>query len=430
VAGVDPAKTLPQRRGVAFALALIAGLYITQGISHGFFNRTFPVLLRQDGVAIEIVGLSHLVFLPWVLSVLWSPLVDRWHLPGVGRRKSWIVPTQVLLAATLMLVAVWLSARTASLSGSWLILALLALSASTLAATQDVATDGYAVEMLPESARGWGNGWQIGGYWIGMLFGSGVLLLIQAWLGLVSATAIIAVFILLVCLAVALRPEPSYRPGSVHAAPSLLKVFRRPDLRLMLIVIVLYRFGDAFGKAMITPYLVDIGLSMTDIGWLLGTSGVGFALAGCVVGGVLMHPLGRHRALIAFGVMQVFAIAAIVLIVTLRATSFPILVAVVGLEYFAVSLAFIAMYSIMMDVCSPDQPGTDFTAQACVGNLVGIAASAVSGFSVAALGYQGHFVLALSLTVAGLIGVVCLLPRLSERGRTFATTIGTSSGVP
>lgn len=414
-----PRKSFPDRRGVTSILALIAGLYISQGISHGFFNRTFPVLLRQEGVAIEIVGLAHLLFLPWVLSVLWSPLVDRWHLPGIGRRRSWLVPTQGLLAVSLMLVALWLSTRTTDLISSWMAPAFLAIFASTLAATQDVATDGYAVEMLPPESRGFGNSWQIGGYWIGMLAGSGGLLLLQAQVGLVAAMAVLCGFILLVCLCVALKPEPIEAPAKVRAAPSLLKTLRRTDVRRMLLVIVLYRFGDAFGTAMIAPYLVDIGLGTADIGWLIGTVGVGFALAGCLAGGMLMRPLGRRRALLAFGGMQVIAGVGLLAIVVISTKSLIILAAMVGLGYFAVSLAFIALYTIMMDLCSADQPSTDFSVQACISNLLGIVASSVSGFSVASLGYQGHFALALILTTGGLLGVAWLLFISSRRDAVF-----------
>lgn len=414
-----PRKSAFNRRGVISILVLIAGLYISQGISHGFFNRTFPVLLRQEGVGIEIVGLAHLLFLPWVLSVLWSPLVDRWHLPGIGRRKSWLIPTQGLLALSLMLVSLWLSMRTTDLMSSWLAPAFLAIFASMLAATQDVATDGYAVEMLPPESRGFGNSWQIGGYWIGMLAGSGGLLLLQAQVGLVAAMAVLCGFILLVCLSVVLKPEPVQAPAKMSAAPSLLKTLKRPDLRRMLFVIVLYRSGDAFGTAMVAPYLVDIGLGTADIGWLLGTAGVGFALAGCLAGGMLMRPLGRRRALLVFGGMQVVAGAGLLAIVVINTKSLIILAAIVGLGYFAVSLAFIALYTIMMDLCSADQPSTDFTVQACIGNLVGIMASSVSGFSVAVLGYQGHFTLALVLTIGGLLGVAWVLPSSSWREVSF-----------
>lgn len=314
-----------------------------------------------------------------------------------------------------MLVALWLSMRTTDPASGWLALAFLALFSSTLAATQDVATDGYAVEMLPPELRGFGSSWRIGGYWIGMLAGSGGLLLLQAQFGLLSAMAMLCGFILLVCLCVALKPEPIHPAAKMRAAPSLLKTLRRADIRRMLLIIVLYRFGDAFGTATIAPYLVDIGLTTADIGWLLGTAGVGFAFAGCLVGGMLMRPLGRRRALLFFGGMQVITGAGLLAIVVISTKSLIVLTAIVGLGYFAVSLAFIALYTIMMDLCSTDQPSTDFTVQACIGNLIGIMASSVSGFSVASFGYQGHFALALVLTIGGLLGVAWLLFSSSRR---------------
>lgn len=410
-----PRRTALRWRGPGAVLALIAGLYISQGLSYGFFSRTFPVLLRQEGTAIEIVGLSHLLFLPWVLSVFWSPLVDRYHFSGFGRRKSWLVPTQSLLAICMMLIALWLSARAADLTSNWLVPVFLVLGASSLAATQDIATDGYAVEMLSVEARGFGNSWQVGGYWIGVLASSGGLMFLQARVGLVAGMSVLCGFIAIVCLGVALKREVDQPWTPEQGTASLLKTLRRADIRLMLVVIILYRFGDAFASAMIAPYLVDRGLGMAEIGGLVGTAGVGFALAGCLVGGVLVRPLGRRRALLVFGAVQVASCAAYAAMVLLNIKSFVALTAIIGLGYFAVSAAYVALYTIMMDFCSVEQASTDFTVQSCIVNLAGITASSVSGFGAASLGYGGHFVLAFVLTSLGLVGVTLLLPRLARR---------------
>lgn len=395
--------------GTASLCLVLAGLYTSQGIAHGFFNRTFPVLLREAGVSVEAIGLAHLLFLPWVLNILWSPLVDRWHLPGLGRRKSWIIPCQWLLAAALVGVGFWVGANGGMSETALYVLAALAIFASAMAATQDTATDGYAVDALPPDRHGWGNGIQIGAYWIGLLIGGAGILALQAKFGLVSALGVVSLFILATSLLVAIRPEPARLSTQDAARPSLLRALARPEMRLMLLFILLYRIGDGFGGAMMLPYFVDLGLSAGDIAWLLAAGGIPAAIAGSACAAVSLKAIGKRRAILWFGAAQVVVLALLWAIVAARTTSLPLILITVALQFFVVSLVFVALYAASMELCDPRQSSTDFTLQAAMGNLVSIAGSAVSGYSVAAFGYSGHFLLALLLAALGLASAVLVL---------------------
>ena len=151
-------------------LLLLGSLYLAQGLPYGFFTQALPVLLRDAGMSLPLIGLAHLLSIPWALKFLWAPLVDRVRAPRFGRRRAVIVPLQVASCATLAAVAL------ASTPGALWALSIAVLLVNLFAATQDIATDALAVEMLEPDERGHGNGVQVGAYRVGMILGGGFVL--------------------------------------------------------------------------------------------------------------------------------------------------------------------------------------------------------------------------------------------------------------
>src|SRR5690606_21877134 len=196
-----PGAMHPLRYPLPSTLVLLAALYVAQGLPSGLMAHALPVLLRQHGVDLVQIGLLKLLALPWLLKVLWAPWVDRLGGSPRGHRRGWILPLQALVAGLLMLLA-WLPQE--RLFGPWLPLLLGLLRLINLAAaTQDVATDGLTVRLLPERWRGLGNSLQVGGYKVGMLAGgSGLLLLADRldWSWLMAALALLVVLLLIPAL--------------------------------------------------------------------------------------------------------------------------------------------------------------------------------------------------------------------------------------
>lgn len=135
---------------------LLGGLYLSQGLPYGFFTQSVPALLRMQGASNTLVGLSFLLMLPWGLKFLWAPLVDRHGSARWGRRRSWILPLQA--AGVLTLTALAFVDPTGEMP--WVLVGLLVIN--LISATQDIATDGLAVEVLAPEERGLGNGLQVG----------------------------------------------------------------------------------------------------------------------------------------------------------------------------------------------------------------------------------------------------------------------------
>lgn len=394
-------------------LVLLGSLYLAQGLPYGFFTQALPVLLRKEGVSLTLIGASSLLALPWALKFLWAPLVDGVKAPKVGRRRAVILPLQAL-SALLMLALAFVSPQ-----HSMMALVVGVLVANAIAATQDIATDGLAISTLTASERGFGNGLQVAGYRVGMILGGGALLIVFDALGWKATFLAMSALLVVSSLPVwrhretpgpMLGTDPHLHDSSPGILAGLINTLRIRGMPAWMLVLVLYKGADALASAMLRPFLVDLGLTMSDIGWLLG--GIGFAggLIGALLGGALVVPLGRRRALIGFGILQCLAVA-LYLVPATVGLSMPIVIAAVGLEHLAGGMATAALFTLMMDRTDERSGGTDYTVQASVVVIATGAAAAFSGALAEAVGYAGLFglsaaagLVAIAVIAAGLLG--------------------------
>ncbi|ABF91935.1 siderophore transporter, RhtX/FptX family [Myxococcus xanthus DK 1622] len=377
----------------ATKLGLLSSLYLSQGLPFGFFTQALPVLLRHQGLSLPSIGLAHLLALPWALKFLWAPPMDRHGSARWGRRRGYILPLQCLSSGLLLALAL----PEGGLDMRLLMAAVLGIN--LLAATQDVATDGLAVDLLAPAERGWGNGIQVAAYRVGMILGGGVMLAVFDAVGWRPTFLALGTLLLLATVPIALFREPPTAPPPAQSL-GLRWWLKRPGAAAWLTLLVVYKAGEALATGMLRTFLVDEGLSLTAIGWLLGGVGFTAGLVGALLGGGLVVRLGRRRALLVFGGIQ----AGAVLLYALAArgpTSLPLLTLVCGVEYVASGMATAAVFTAMMDACRPDHAATDYTVQASLVVLATGAAAALSGFSAQALGYAGHFTLAALLCAAG-----------------------------
>ncbi len=377
-------------------LALLSSLYLAQGLPYGFFVQALPVLLRTRGFSLPEIGLANLLALPWALKFLAAPLADRLELPRIGRRRGLIIPLQLASAACVFALA--------SLSAgdiTFLLAGVLVVNA--LSALQDVATDGLAVDLLSERERGLGNGVQVAGYRVGMILGGGVLLVISASLGWSGTFVAMAAIMLVATVPVLLHREaPALRAPAAEPVGWLREFaawYRRPGAAGWLLLLVVYKFGDALGQSMLRPMLVDQGMGEEQLGYLLGGVGFTTGLIGALLGGALVNRLSPKSGLIVFGVLQSFAVLGYAWAAS--GVGLGALTAVCAFEHLTGGMATAALFTRMMDATRPDRAATDYTVQACVVVLATGAASALGGFTASALGYTGHFILATALSFGG-----------------------------
>ncbi|AKJ01889.1 RhtX/FptX family siderophore transporter [Archangium gephyra] len=385
-------------------LGLLTSLYLSQGLPFGFFTQTLPVLLRKQGMSLPDIGLANLLALPWALKFLWAPLMDRYGSERLGRRRGYILPLQFLSAALLLGLALP--------EGTVSIPALLGavLLVNLLAATQDVATDGLAVELLERHERGWGNGIQVAGYRVGMILGGGLMLILIDTLGWRATLLSMGGMLLVATVPVALFREPP-SPASAHESvrlgpwlrESLLSWARRPGAGTWLTLLALFKAGEHLATGMLRTFLVDTGLELAQVGWMLGVVGFTTGLLGALIGGALVNRLGQRRALLVFGTLQ--AAAVLLYALAARGASLPVLALVCGVEHLASGMATAALFTVMMDQCRPEHAASDYTLQASLVVLATGAAAAVSGFSAQAFGYAWHFTLSAAVCALAVVWV-------------------------
>ncbi|WP_437730727.1 MFS transporter [Sorangium sp. So ce1335] len=387
-------------------LGLLGSLYMCQGLPFGFFTQALPVLLRRQGISLEGIGLSSLLALPWALKFLWAPLVDRYFFPRLGRRRSWILPLQGLTTLALGLLAL----REPGEGLSSVLVAVLIVN--LLSATQDIATDGLAVDVLEPGERGWANGIQVAGYRAGMIVGGGVLLVAFDRLGWGLTFSLMALLVAVLSVPTLLAREAgrvveAERAASVGAIA--VSFWRRPQARQVLALLVVYKLGDAFAVGMLRPFLSDLGLSLSDIGWLLGTVGFVAGLVGALVGGALVPRLGRRTALVGFAMLQAVSVLGYAYVARVPSGS-SLLTALCAFEHFAGGMATAALFTCMMDWADRRTAATDYTIQASAVVIATGVASAASGFSAGKLGYPLHFGLAAAMAALSPILAYLLYP--------------------
>lgn len=391
---------------------ILGSLYLAQGLPYGFFTQALPALMRKEGLSLQWIGLSSLLALPWALKFLWAPYVDRYSLPKWGRRKSWILPLQWLACVLFVGIAFQ------DISSGWVIILSAFLCANLLAATQDIATDGLAIELLDHSERGWGNGLQVAGYRVGMILGGGALLILFHYTNWFWTSLAMAALLAWTSWPITLFKEPESTVQStvektiehtkqapeapLHATWGAF--VRRPHIVGWLIAIALYKSGDALATGMLRPFLIDLGMDLAELGWLLGTAGFLAGLLGALVGGWGVQKLGRRRALLYFGAFQALTVTLYIL-PTLGYHDTFFLYIICTLEHFAGGMATAALFTLMMDICSPSQAATDYTLQASLVVFSKGSLTALSGYSAAHLGFTAHFALAGGMCVIGLFAI-------------------------
>jgi len=383
-----------------YKISLLTSLYVSQGLPHGFFTQALPVLLRHYHFSLAAIGLTSLLSLTWAFKFVWSPLVDQHGSNRFGYRKSWIVPLQLMAVLLLMLTSL-INPQHAPM-----VIISMAFLANLIAATQDVATDALAIDMLTPEERGIGNGIQIAGYRIGMILGGGVVLMVFDHFGWGSAFLMLSMLLLAGSLPIALYQEP---PRLVQSADMhdrrrygslVLDSFRRPHMGLWLVVLMTYKAGDSLGSVMLRPFLVDRGLQLADIGWMIGTIGFSAGLGGAVVGGLVLNQVGRTRSMIVFGLMHMLSMGLYALSAAGLGTVGWLYVFCAS-EYFAGSLASVALFAHMMDRSRVEASATDYTVQASTLAFATNVVGATSGFLAGSVGYTVLFMLSAALGLAG-----------------------------
>lgn len=382
---------------------LLACLYAAQGLPYGFFSLALPVLLREQGWSLTALSLLQFLALPWVLKFLWAPWLDA-H----GHTRRWLLGLQGGATALAALLALWQPGP------DQLALLAVVLVFNLLAATQDVVTDGLAVRVLDGQQRSLANALQVGAYRLGMILGGGGLMWLYARQGGGWMYAAMAGALALTLWPVWRLPAggpagartargQAHGPARVQTPRLWLHWWRRlctPPVRTLALLILAYRLGEQMVGSLVMPFMADLQVPKDTMALIKGVAGSGTSLLGAALGGWFMWRFGRRAALWWAGLAQALSLGLYAL-VAVGWGGMACLWAVTLLEGVAGTMATVALFALMMDVCEPEHAGTDYTVLASV--VVGVSglANLLAGMLGDAWGYTVTFVLGTVLAVVG-----------------------------
>lgn len=400
--------------------AVLAGLYLAQGIPGYLLVAAVPPIMRELGVSRTAIGMLALLMIPLTVKFLWAPLVDRLKLMAIGHRRSWILPTQlgtVLAIASLSFVDP--TDVTAILMIGFVI--------AVLTSTQDIATDGYATLALREEDRPVGNAIQGAAVAFSVIIGGTLSLLLYGWVGWQAMMLTIAVVSALPLVAIGFMPEDAdtqvFKPS---VKPSLRSFMQRPEAVTVLAVALTYRASEGLVKSMEGSYLVDAGLSLSAIGYLSGIAAATAGIAGSFVAAGLVRRTGAGGTLVLLGVLRTICFLLFSLHAIGHLTGIWVLLGAAGFQTMIRYMEIVALYSLFMSVSSKDQPGTDFTILSCAQIIVYLIGSMLAGTLADRFGYIVLFSLSTIVSGAAVILTLRLLAKL--RGISTPTPDSGSSG--
>jgi PAT family beta-lactamase induction signal transducer AmpG len=396
------------RRDTGMRLGVLFCLYLSQGIPFGFFSHAMPAILRSHDVDLRYIGYISALAFPWSLKFIWAPWVDRYGSLRIGHRKSWILPLQAAVVLLLCGLAILDPATLDPLT--LLVVALLLLLVNLAASMQDVASDGLAVTILRESERGYANGIQVGAFRVGMIYGGGGVLMVIGLMGWTFSFLSMAVLLVLATIPLLLFREPP--PAATQAErdairwwPALRSFMAQPGVRFWLLVIACFKVGDSLGSGMAKTLLVDIGMSLEDVGLVSGTVAMVAAILGALAGGKAVLWLGRRRCMLVFGGLQALSMLGFAWIDLAGGASLLTVAAIVAFEHLVSAMATVAIYTGMMDMARRHHASTDVTLQASVYVLATGGVYVLAGHLAEAVGYALHFTISAAMALAALLPV-------------------------
>jgi PAT family beta-lactamase induction signal transducer AmpG len=342
-------------------MSVILFLGFASGLPLFLTSQTLQAWMTKAGVDLTTVGLVSLLGLPYSLKFLWAPALDRYIPPFLGRRRGWVLISQLLLVVSIAAMSLHDPKKGLQL------LAINALFIAFFSATQDIAVDAYRVDALKEREMGVGASLHVLGYRIALILTGGLALVLADRMAWPTVYLMMAGLMLLGVAATFFAPEPVLRdspPLTLAAAviDPFVDFFRRTGPAwgiIILLFTLLYQLPDRFASNMATSFLLEIGFTQTDIGAVRGVIGLVATIVGVLAGGAFVAWLGINRSIWIFAVLQVASNLAYYWLALVGASR-PALVAAIVVENFCQGLVTAVFVAFMMSLCSKKFSATQY----------------------------------------------------------------------
>ncbi|WP_180179175.1 MFS transporter [Acinetobacter sp. YH12041] len=396
---------------------LLFSLYWAQGLPVGFMTHALPVILRAEGVSLAHIGGFGLLMLPWSIKIFWAPLVDRYGSRSRGHYRSWIIPLQWLSVAVLIGLS-FLPIQALNQPLYLLIFFITLLVMNGIGATQDIATDGLAVNILKNEQQHWGNTFQVIGSRLGFIVGGGAILWLLDFLQWQMTFLLLAALVFLNTLPVLWFKEPDHQKmisssSEKLPAPARIKAYFQyfladSTLATWLLVLLTFKVADGLSGPLLKPLMVDLGLSFSQIGIYVTMLGAFAALIGAGLAGWCLKYWSRSWSLMIFSILKILSLIAYAWLAAQYEAQNKvanwIIYLINAVEDMVSAMLLVVMLTLVMQYSRKHLAGTDFTFQVALMATISGGLYSLSGLLGDALGYQNY------LNLIVIIAIFCLIP--------------------
>jgi PAT family beta-lactamase induction signal transducer AmpG len=390
--------------------ASVTLLSFSSGLPLGLVWFAIPDWMRDIGVDIRVVGLFSLAQAPWTFKVVWSPLMDRFVPPFWGRRRGWMAVTQIALAVCTLLLA-----GVGHVPDAIWVVGALAFAIAIASASQDIAIDAYAVDVLRRDEQGAAAGARTAAYRAAMLVSGGAAISAAARVGWPAVNALLALVYVPMLVLTWKSPEPDTQappPRTLRDAvwlPFLGFLSRHRALEILAFV-VLYKIADQLAQALTRPFLIDMGYNADQRGIALATITVFATIGGAVVGGWVTTLIGLGHSLWLFGALQIFSNVGYFLLSRLGEPNPPMLYLAAAFELGTSGLGTGAFAVLLLRLTQKRFSATQYALFSSLFALPRVFAGPVTGFAVDALGWSTFFLSTMVLGIPGLLMLARFVP--------------------
>ena len=376
-------------------------LGFSSGLPIALTRGTLQAWLTESNIDIKTIGLFALVGYPYIFKFLWAPIMVRFVPPFLGVHRGWMVICQLILMLLLFLIG------HSDPASNVQIVAVLAVLVAFFGASQDIVIDAYRTELLGKGELGTGAGLFITAYRIAMIVSGSVALIMADHMSWSTVYTIMAGMLLIGVLAAVAAPEPQVeiaKPKTLREAviDPLREYFRRTGAVEILLFIILYKLGDVLALALQTKFLLGLGFTKSDIGYISKGFGLAMTIVGSLLGGAMMDRLGMKRALILFGLLQGVSIISFAGVAE-AGKNYYVMASALAFENLCSGLGNAAFIGFLMGLCNKRFSATQYALLTSLGAIAPVIAASTTGYIVDAIGWTNFFIFCTASAAPGLL---------------------------
>ena len=394
------------------AAALTLGF--ASGLPFNLPDSTLQAWLATLNMDIKTIGWLTLVGVPYAFKFLWAPILDRYAVPILGRRRGWMLILQLILALLIGLLGLQADTLGVAAPGDAIYaVAALGLLIAFMSATQDIVIDAYRTDTLRPEERGLGSTATQIGYRVATWITGALALILSDVIGWRNTYLLMATIMAASVVLTWAAPEPERNPVAPRTLTAAIRdplkeFLSRPGAWALLGLIVLYKFGDAFALKLVTAFLIKgVGFTPLEVGAISKTVVIAMTLLGTFAGGLLLARLGLFRSLLLFGVLQALTNLLYALLAT-TGKSTVLMVIALGFDNFAGGMGAAAFVAFLMGLCDARFSAFQYALLSALASVARNFLGPPAAYLVDAVGWSSFFTITFFTAIPGLIVLVLL----------------------